>query len=193
MPRHFLILFDEFPINAVDVKKGNNSREVIVACRCVNVALFISNDLRRDVILSIAIGKKDNLRIISFPGETLRRVSPDERSVSFFLLKSIDALENRGLGALKTLNNGIITRRQSLPQLLEELDQNLIYVASTEPYSATEYSELDHEGLFVYDFNSEFSNDFDKSIAVPRPSSPERFILDLNMWFDGKSALKKTS
>ena len=186
MPRHFLVHFGEFSIDAADVKKGNNSPEVVVACRCVNVALFISNDLRRDVVLSIAIGKKDDLRIISFPGDTLRRVSPDERSVSFFLLKSMDVLGNIGLGTSKIMNNGIIAKRLSFPQFLEEWTPNHIFVSSTEPYSIIEYSGLDHEGMFVYDFNNELSNGLDQIIALPRPSSPERFILDVNMWFDRK-------
>ncbi len=186
MPRHFLILFDEFPIIAADVKSGNNQPEVVIACRCVNAGLFISNDLRRDVILSIAFGNKDDIKIISFPGDALRRVSPDERSVSFFLLKAMDVLENLGLWTSKTMNNGIITRRMTLQQLLDELAPECIYIASAEPYSATAYPELDCEGLFVYDFSSELSNGFDQIIDLARPSAPERFVLDVNMWFDEK-------
>ncbi|MHA1636473.1 MAG: hypothetical protein ACTSUO_08305 [Candidatus Thorarchaeota archaeon] len=186
MPRKFLILFDELPINAIDVKKGNNPPEVIVACRCVNVALFISNNLRRDVILSISIGKRNDLRLISFPGETLRRVSPDERSISFFLLKSIDVLTNLGMGENRTLNNGIVVRRLSLEQVEEEWNPSQVYIASTEPYSIGTNSELDSEGVFVYDFSSELSINPDQSIALPRPSTPERYILDVNRWFDEK-------
>ena len=193
MFRQFIIFFDEFPINAADVKKGNNPREVIVACRCVNVALFISNNLRRDVMLSISIGKRDDLRTISFPGEILRRVSPDERSISFFLLKSMDILTNLGMGETKTLNNGIIVKKLSLEQMEEEWNLSQVYIASTEPYSRGVNSELDPEGIFVYDFNSELSINLDQSIALPRPSTPERFILDLNIWFDENTALKKTS
>ncbi len=186
MPRQFLVLFDEFPINVVDVKKGNNPREVIVACRCVNVALFISNSLRRDVMLSIAIGKRDDLRIITFPGDTLRRVSPDERSISFFLLKSMDILTSLGKGETRTLNNGIKVRNVSLEQMWEKWNQSLVYIASTEPYSTGIQSELNPEGVFVYDFDSDLSIDPDRYIALPRPSTPERFILDLNKWFDEK-------
>ena len=186
MPRQFLIFFDKFPINAIHVKKGNNPPDVVIACRCVNVALFISNNLRRDVMLNIAIGKRDDLRLISFPGETLRRVSPDERSISFFLLKSMDALTNLGMGGIRTLNNGIIVRRRSLEQMKAEWNPSQVYIASLEPHSIGTDLELDSEGVFVYDFSSELSIGLEKTIDLPRPSTPERFILDLNRWFDEK-------
>ncbi|MHA1575857.1 MAG: hypothetical protein ACTSU3_00710, partial [Candidatus Thorarchaeota archaeon] len=128
MPRHFLILFDEFPIDSIDVKRGDNKPEVVVASRCINVALFVSNNLRRNVQVSIAIGKLDDLRVISFPGESLRRVSPDERSISFFLLKSMNALSELDLGRSKTMDNGIIVHRRSYAELLKEWSSSTVYL-----------------------------------------------------------------
>ena len=105
----------------------------------------------------------------------------------------MDILTNLGMGETKTLNNGIIVKKLSLEQMEEEWNLSQVYIASTEPYSIGVNSELDPEGIFVYDFNSELSINLDQSIALPRPSTPERFILDLNIWFDENTALKKTS
>ncbi|MHA1576231.1 MAG: hypothetical protein ACTSU3_02605, partial [Candidatus Thorarchaeota archaeon] len=66
--RHFLILFDDIPIDKASVKSGNNSPEVITAVRCVNVGLFISGNLRRDVVVSLAKGTPEDLKLVSFPG-----------------------------------------------------------------------------------------------------------------------------
>ena len=100
-------MFNEFPIDRSTVKSGHNSPEVITACRCVNVGLFVSGDLRRDVIVSIGVGTDGDLRVVSFPGISLRRVSPDERSISFFLLKAIEKAQDLDLGESFTMNNGI--------------------------------------------------------------------------------------
>jgi tRNA pseudouridine-54 N-methylase len=61
--RRFLVMFDSFPIDKASVKSGQNSPEVVTACRCVNVGLFVSGDLRRDVIVSIAVGAVEDLKL----------------------------------------------------------------------------------------------------------------------------------
>jgi tRNA (pseudouridine54-N1)-methyltransferase len=93
--RRFAIVFDEFSIERQSVKAGKNSEEAVTACRCINVGLFVSGNLRRDVIVSIIVlDNNTQATIVTFNGSTLRRVSPDERSISFFLLKAFDAAEN---------------------------------------------------------------------------------------------------
>ncbi|MHA1576687.1 MAG: hypothetical protein ACTSU3_04940 [Candidatus Thorarchaeota archaeon] len=186
MPRHFIIMFDEFSINSSDVKKGENNPEVIVASRCINVALFVSNNLRRDVQVSIAMGKHNDLRVISFPGESLRRVSPDERSISFFLLKAMNILSELELGRSKTMDNGIVVHRRSFADLLNQWNPSTVYRSALEPYSLQGYPNLDSDGLFVYSFRDSSAEEIDEISPLPRPSSPERFILDVNTLFDGK-------
>ena len=186
MPRHFIILFDEFPIDSIDVKRGVNKPEVVVASRCINVALFVSNNLRRDVQVSIAIGKHNDLRVISFLGESLRRVSPDERSISFFMLKAMVILSELDLGRSKTMDNGIVVHRRSFTDLLNRWNPSTVYRSSLEPYSLQDYPTLDRDGLFVYSFRDSSAEEIEEISPLPRPSSPERFILDVNTQFDGK-------
>jgi tRNA pseudouridine-54 N-methylase len=126
-------MFNEFPIERSSVKSGQNGPEVIIACRCVNVGLFISGDLRRDVIVSLAIGKKEDLKVISFPGESLKRVSPDERSISFFLLKAIEKGSSLEFGDSLTMDNGIKLIRSSLDNLIELWDSTIVQVPSSNP------------------------------------------------------------
>ena len=107
-------MFEKMPIDKASVKSGQNGPEVVTACRCINVGLFVSGDLRRDVVVSLAIGPLEDLRVVSFPGNTLRRVSPDERSISFFLLKATEILENLEAGESFTMDNGIELTRTSI-------------------------------------------------------------------------------
>ena len=131
--RRFLVKFEKFPIDRSSVKSGQNSPEVIIACRCVNVGLFISGDLRRDVIVSFAIGSDEDLRAVSFPGHSLRRVSPDERSISFFLLKAMEEMQNLELGESSIMDNGIELERSSLDGLVEFWGYGVIQVSSDNP------------------------------------------------------------
>ena len=131
--RRFLVIFKEFPIDRSSVKAGQNSPEVITACRCVNVGLFVSGDLRRDVIVSLALGTEDDLRVVSFPGKSLRRVSPDERSISFFLLKAVEKIQDLEPGESTTMDNGIELERASLNELVKLWGSGVIQVPSTGP------------------------------------------------------------
>ena len=131
--RRFLVKFKEFPIDRSSVKSGQNSSEVIAACRCVNVGLFISADLRRDVTVSFVIGTDDDQMTVSFPGESLRRVSPDERSISFFLLKAIEKAQDLNPGESFTMDNGIELIRSPLDELLERWEPDIIHVPSSSP------------------------------------------------------------
>ncbi|MFW9833519.1 MAG: hypothetical protein ACFFEK_05965 [Candidatus Thorarchaeota archaeon] len=131
--RRFLVTFDSLPIDKPSVKSGQNSPEVITACRCVNVGLFISGDLRRDVVVSLGIGSPDDMKAISFLGKSLKRVSPDERSISFFLLKAVEKINNIERGESLTMDNGIELERASLDQLIKSWEQDVLQVPSTHP------------------------------------------------------------
>ncbi|TFG33086.1 hypothetical protein EU527_08950 [Candidatus Thorarchaeota archaeon] len=184
--RHFLILFDNIPIDKASLKAGFNSPELVTACRCINVGLFISGNLRRDVTISIALGAPHDLQIISFPGDTLRRVSPDERSISFFLFKSIKISTELLHNTSKTLDNGIIIQRMNINDIFGTVSPNNFIVAKENEQKTIDY--LGTDVLLFYDnrvyrtplISSELLN----YRTVTRPPHPERFILDINRAVD---------
>jgi tRNA pseudouridine-54 N-methylase len=184
--RRFLILFRRFPIDEVDVRAGENAPEVIVACRSINVGLFISGDLRRNVEVSIAYGEKEDLRVMTFPGQGLKRVSPDERSISFFLLKATKELADLHLGGAKHMDNGIELRRTGLAELLSSWCDSGTYVAQDD--SAVEQVPVETpSGLYIYEVDDAgISVELAKLsvVTLQRPPSPERFILDINLSSD---------
>lgn len=191
--RWFLILFDDIPIDKVSVKSGHNSPEVVTACRCVNVGLFISRDLRREVIVSITKGKFDDMTIVSFPGNTLKRVSPDERSISFFLLKSLSTAENLPRNSNQILDNGIIVARASLAEFISGCSPERVVVARGKGDYILDSTLLQDNVILIYetgtnvDFTGvEFQNfvEFGVHYTQPCPPHPERFILDVNMLLD---------
>lgn len=182
--RHFLILFDDIPIDKISVKSGNNSPEVITAARCVNVGLFISGNLRRDVVVSLAKGMPDDLKLISFPGASLKRVSPDERSISFFLMKAISIAEELLMDSFKIMDNGIEVRRSNLKNFFESLNPARVYVSTQKNTSSIDVLETENS-LLIYSIGKQFDSlKIDTKwvhVELPYFPYPERFILDVNM------------
>ncbi len=185
--RRFLILFEKLPIDVVSVKSGQNSLEVVTACRCVNVGLFVSGDLRRNVEVSLAIGQPEDLGVVTYPGSALKRVSPDERSISFFLLKAINVLRELPLGGKKRMDNGMVVQRTNATDLLREWESSRIYVSSLDPSIQPKQVDVHPQGLFLYELTSTTLASLIENIpenSLPRPPHPERFILDINLHCD---------
>ena len=185
--RQFLIAFDDFDIDAASVKSGHNSRNVVVACRCVNVGLFLSGDLRRDVEVSILMGPKDDMKVITFPGSSLKRVSPDERSIAFFLLKAYSNLNEMQENSKRTMDNGIILHRITLKELFDKWLGEDNYVATQDFNVNNDYDSISESGLFLYDMTTErLEMKGYTTKPLPRPPNPERFILEINLQCDNR-------
>ncbi|MFX1602836.1 MAG: hypothetical protein ACFFCK_05070 [Promethearchaeota archaeon] len=184
--RRFLIVFRQFPIDEVGVRSGENAREVIVACRSINVGLFVSGDLRRNVEVSIAYGHKEDLRVMTFPGKSLKRVSPDERSISFFLLKATKELANLHLGGANRMDNGIELRRTGLVEFLSLWSDSGTFLALDDA-AAQRLPVEPPSGLYIYEVDDVgISEELVKLpvVMLRKPLSPERFILDINLSSD---------
>ncbi|TFF92268.1 hypothetical protein EU545_01460 [Candidatus Thorarchaeota archaeon] len=190
--RRFLVVFDNLEIARGNVKAGTNNPETITAARCVNVALFLSGDLRRDVVISIARREKDGLSVVSFNGADLRRVSPDERSISFFLLKAFDAVSHLEMGNSQRMDNGIMIERGVIQSLLESWAIARTFLAVEDCDTWSNNVIMSENVLYLYDSSSNTSvwNCTQVNhIPVPKPTHPERFLLDLNLMADRLSAV----
>lgn len=90
-----------------------------VLCRCVNSALFLSHDLRRDVeCYLILCGEPGPEKTVLFSGNEIRYLSPDERS-SAALIKKALALPCGD--TFRESTPGVSVRRGGLARLLREV------------------------------------------------------------------------
>jgi tRNA (pseudouridine54-N1)-methyltransferase len=89
-----------------------------VLCRCVNAALFLSHDLRRDVECYLVLcGEPAGPKTVWFSGQVIRSLSPDERSAGALIKKALDTVcgnEFREAAA------GVFVRKGGLDRLLTE-------------------------------------------------------------------------
>jgi hypothetical protein len=172
-------------MDKASVKSGDNSPKVIVATRCVNVGLFLSGDMRRDVIISLAKGPLNDLKIISFPGESLKRVSPDERSISFFLLKASSIADQADIDSYQRMDNGIEVRRCSLDSFIESVSPSCIF-KSNPGNQGHSLGTMDYTNSVVMHSQAELFDSYTieskwQQKELPYYPTPERLILDINM------------
>lgn len=97
-----------------------------ILCRCINAALFLSHDLRRDVRMYLVLkGEPDPPKLIRFDGSGVRYLSPDERSAASLIRK---ALEKSTQGFWTESTPGVSIRKGGLADLLSELNKKITYL-----------------------------------------------------------------
>lgn len=157
---------------------------VVTAARSVNVALFLSNALRRDVSLALGLEHGTHLDIVTFPGDTLRRVSPDERSITFFLLKAITELENIEQQGRITMDNGIIVQKTTVQDYMRPWEGTIFLARSDSTVNPTPVVNVD--SLYIYEVGVETDFQTMKISGIKKPRTAERFVLDINMIYDNR-------
>jgi tRNA (pseudouridine54-N1)-methyltransferase len=124
-----------------------------ILCRCVNAALFLSHNLRRDVRMYLVLKGGIQPKLILFDGSSVRYLSPDERSAASLIKK---ALEKNAQDFWTESTPGVSIRKGDFGDLLEELNRKIIYLRENgddvrgkkfEPYDELLFVLGDHEGL----------------------------------------------
>ena len=89
-----------------------------VLCRCVNTALFLSHDLRRDVDCYLVLcGGPAGPKTVKFSGALVRSLSPDERSAAALIKKVIDTPSG---SEFREAAQGVFIRKGGLERLISE-------------------------------------------------------------------------
>jgi len=89
-----------------------------VLCRCVNASFFLSHDLRRDVTCFLVLcGDPAGPKTIRFSGDTIRSLSPDERSAGALIKKAPDPVCG---SEIREAAAGVFVRKGGLDRLMME-------------------------------------------------------------------------
>lgn len=96
-----------------------------ILCRCVNAALFLSHDLRRDVNVYLVLKGGSQPKLVRFEGERVKYLSPDERSAASLIKK---ALEKNAQDFWTESTPGVSIKNGDFADLLKELDKKIIYL-----------------------------------------------------------------
>jgi len=118
------------PDFTLDDLPGSGGRMDLV-CRCISNSLFVAQDMRRDTIFHAVLeGPLLPPKIVSFFGETLRNVAPDERNVASHIQRALEEGRDLKLGEEKEISPGIKVFKKSFERLIKEKSENsqLIYL-----------------------------------------------------------------
>ncbi|KAF1078623.1 tRNA (pseudouridine(54)-N(1))-methyltransferase TrmY [Methanogenium sp. MK-MG] len=101
-----------------------------VLCRCVNSSFFLSHDLRRDTeCYLVLLGEPDPQKTILFRGDSLRYLSPDERSAGSLIKKALALPCDE---EFRESTPGVYVRRGGLEELLTECSPVLLDEGGTD-------------------------------------------------------------
>src|SRR3989338_8018091 len=104
-----------------DINNLPKSGRLDLVCRTVSNALWIANDLRRDAVIHAELnGPRLPPKIISFYGETLKGVEPDERSIAFCIKNALRHGMRLGLNESIEVSPGITVAKKAFETLLKE-------------------------------------------------------------------------
>ncbi|HEY9204423.1 MAG TPA: tRNA (pseudouridine(54)-N(1))-methyltransferase TrmY, partial [Candidatus Methanoperedens sp.] len=119
-----------------------------ILCRCVNAALFLSHDLRRDVLVYLVLkGGPAPPKLVRFDGGGVRYLSPDERSAASLIRK---ALEKNMQEFWTESTPGVSIRKGDFGDLLAELGKKIVYLREDgEDFRGKKFNETFDELLFV--------------------------------------------
>jgi len=99
-------------------------------CRTISNTLWISNELRRDSAIHVSMnGPSASPKIISFYGETLRGLEPDERSIAKAIKIALKEGLNLKLNEDKEVSSGIKISKKAFETLIKEKSgSQLVYL-----------------------------------------------------------------
>ncbi|MCZ7399911.1 MAG: tRNA (pseudouridine(54)-N(1))-methyltransferase TrmY [Candidatus Methanoperedens sp.] len=134
-----------------------------ILCRCVNAALFLSHDLRRDVRVHLVLkGEPAPPKLVRFDGAAVRYLSPDERSAASLIKK---ALEKNAQDFWTESMPGVSIRKGDFGDLLRELNKKIIYLREDgEDIRGKELGESPDGFLFVLGDHMGLTGDEEKII-----------------------------
>ncbi len=134
-----------------------------ILCRCVNSALFLSHDLRRDVRVHLVLKEGVQSKIVRFDGAAVRYLSPDERSAASLIKK---ALEKQAQGFWTESTPGVSIKTGDFGDLLGELNKKITYLREDGVDIRMKPLEVVSDFLFVLGDHMGLTDDEEKIIEA---------------------------
>lgn len=111
-------------LNLDDLTEGRMD----LVCRCISNALFVSNDVRRDVVFHVVLeGSGDPPRTVSFFGDSIKHLGLDEKSIAVILKNALNVGKGLKLNEVKDVQEGVKVSKKSFEALFRE-KKNVYYL-----------------------------------------------------------------
>ena len=143
------------PDFSVDDLPGSGRMDLV--CRCISSALFISLDVRRDTIIHVVLeGPKEPPKTITFYGDKIKDLQPDERFLALIIKKAVSAkLEGKEVEVIL----GVFVSKKSFEAVVKELAKTQLI-----------YLDPDGKDIRKFEFKKDFTAVLSDYIGMPRKS-----------------------
>lgn len=139
----------------INLRDLPSAGRIDIVARCVNSAFWLANDIRRNVFFHTILHGEPNPPIyIRFEGNKLRKVSPDERSISIFILKAIEKAGDEE----RESTPGIFVSKKDFIKFVEE-NRDKEYYLMDEKGENIENIEIGEKPLFFLGDNKGLSEE----------------------------------
>jgi len=153
--RQFVVIAHEAPTTtefSLDDLPGNGRLDVL--CRCLGAAFLLSHNLRSDVRVQLVLGDEYT---ITFDGETIRNLNPDERSTAALIRTAIEHREDAIGHQPAESSPGVTIRRQDVARTIEQAAENGTLVALHEDGTPIADTAPPAEPIFVLSDHRDFT------------------------------------
>ena len=141
-----------------------------LVCRAVSSALFVSDHIRRDTNIYVFLNGSDNPpKMISFIGETIKDITPDEKTISRLILAALKKGRSLVLEQEIEVSPGIRVAKKSFEKFVKEKskENKLFYLSK----KGTDIRNLNSfQGLFILGDN------------LGLPKKTEKLLKNLNAY-----------
>ena len=155
-----------------DFDLGNlpNEGRLDLVCRTISNSLWISNDLRRDTIIHVAMnGPKKPPKIISFYGEYLKNIEPDEKTIAKYIKFALKKGLFLNLNEEVEVSPGIKISKKAFETLIKEKSKTSKLIYLNPKGEDIRKFEFEKDSVFIF-------GDF-KGL----PKKTEKLLLRLNV------------
>jgi len=122
--REFILLALKAPTtSSFDIDNMPKYGRIDLVCRTISNTLYVSNHLRTDTIIHVCLNgtpAEQSPKIISFYGNSLRGLEPDERNVAMFLKKALDMGSKLKLNEEIDVQPGVKVSKKAFETLVRE-------------------------------------------------------------------------
>ncbi len=171
--RSFLVIAHKFE-GEINLKDLPGSGRIDVVTRCINAAIFLSHDIRRDVLFYTYF-PKIGVRI-KIDSRRVKYLNPDERSTAALIKKALERKKEYEVESTP----GFFIRKETYEGVIDELTRNGKLFYLKEDGMDIRKINIPKDAAFILGDNLDLTEEEEKALAkrdVPKISVSPRSIL----------------
>lgn len=147
--REFILLALRAKTSDFDLENLSLAGRMDLVCRAISSALFVSDHVRKDTVIHVFLnGPNDPPKLISFFGDSIINIEPDEKSIAKLILFALKKGKNLKLDEEADVLQGIKISKKSFEKFIEEKSTSHLYYLNKKGKDIREI-KFEENSLFI--------------------------------------------